>query len=145
VLALSLAAIYLALVASLPDEVSFGMQALVWTIRNLYIWTMLLAILGWSHAYLNRPFRWLPWANEAVYPWYMLHQSLIVLIAYWLVSLKLGPVLEPVLVLGGTVVGCWVLFAIIRRVAWLRPLFGMKPALPPALRSIDPPATAAYS
>ena len=29
--------------------------------------------------YLNRPLRWLPWANEAVYPWYVLHQSLIVL------------------------------------------------------------------
>lgn len=144
-LALGLAAIYLALVATLPDEISFATQTLVWTIRNLYIWTMLLAILGWSYAKLNRPFRWLPWANEAVYPWYMLHQSLIVLIAYWLVSLKLGPVLEPVLVLGGTVLGCWMLFAIIRRVAWLRPLFGLKPTPPPALRSIDPPPTAAYS
>lgn len=144
-LALSLAVIYLTLVAALPDEVSFGMQTLVWTIRSLYVWTMLLAILGWSYAKLNRPFRWLSWANEAVYPWYVLHQSLIVLIAYWLVSLQLGPVLEPALVLGGTVLGCWVLFAIIRRAAWLRPLFGMKAALPPALQSIDPPAAPAYS
>ena len=143
--ALILAAIYLTAAAVLPDEISFTAQALVWTARNLYVWTMLLAILGWSHAYLNRPFRWLAWANEAVYPWYILHQSLIVLIAYWLVSLKLGPVLEPVLVLTGTVVGCWGLFAILRRLHWMRPLMGMKrrPAL--ATASVDRSSTAAYS
>ena len=60
------------------------------TLRNLYIWTALCAILGWAHVLLNRPFRWLPWANEAVYPWYVLHQSLIVLFAYWLLPLQLG-------------------------------------------------------
>ena len=127
--ALACVAPYLFLVAWLPDEVSWPMQAFVWTLRNLYVWAMLLAILGWSHALLNRPWRWLPWANEAVYPWYLLHQSLIVAFAYWLLPLQLGPVLEPLLVLAGTVAGCWLLFAIVRRTRWLRPLFGMK--MPP--------------
>lgn len=119
-------AAYLALVALLPDEVSWPVQAGVWALRNLYVWSMLLAILGWAHALLNRPFCWLPWANEAVYPWYLLHQSLIVLFAYWLLPYRLGPLLEPVLVLLATVAGCWGLFALVRRVRWLRPLFGMK-------------------
>ena len=125
-MALSCALAYLALVAALPDEVSAPVQLLVWTLRNLYVWSMLLAILGWAHALLNRPFRWLPWANEAVYPWYMLHQSLIILSAYWLLPLRLGPVLEPLLVLAATIAGCWTVFALVRRVRWLRPLFGMK-------------------
>jgi peptidoglycan/LPS O-acetylase OafA/YrhL len=104
---------------------------------------MLLAILGFAHALLNRPWRWLPWANEAVYPWYLLHQSLIVALAYWLLPLQLGPVLEPLLVLAGTVAGCWIVFAIARRVRWLRPLFGMKmsprrPAPAPLLQSAQP-------
>jgi glucan biosynthesis protein C len=128
-LALSCASAYLGLVALLPDEVSWPVQAGVWTLRNLYVWSMLLAILGWAHALLNRPFRWLPWAKEAVYPWYMLHQSLIILFAYWLLPLRLGPVLEPLLVLAATVAGCWGVFALVRRLRWLRPLFGMK-ALP---------------
>ena len=95
------------------------------------LWTMaagLMAILAWSHALLNRPFRWLPWANEAVYPWYMLHQSLTVLAAYWLVERNLGGPLESALVLLLTVLGCWAIFAMVRRIGWLRPLFGMKPA-----------------
>jgi glucans biosynthesis protein C len=63
-----------------------------------------------------------------VYPWYVLHQSLILLIAYLLLPLHLGPVLEPVLVFAGTIAGCWLLHElVIRRVPWLRPCFGLKP------------------
>ena len=143
--ALALATAYLGLVATLADDLPYWQQVLVWTLRNLYAWSALLAILGWTSAHLNRPFRWLGWANEAVYPWYMLHQSLIVLIAYWLVSLKLGPVVEPLIVLAGTIAGCWILFAVIRRVRWLRPLFGLKAIVPTGVRQVDRPSAAAYS
>jgi glucan biosynthesis protein C len=82
-------------------------------------------VLGWGHALLNRPFHWLPYAREAVYPWYVLHQSLLLLIAWQLMPLHLGPVLEPTLIVLGTVTGCAVLHEGIRRVRWLRPLFGL--------------------
>lgn len=111
----------------LPDEIPYWHEVLIVTLRNVYIWAALLAILGWAHALLNRPFAWLPRANEAVYPWYMLHQSLIVLIAYWLVPLKLGGFWECLLVIAGTVGACWVLHeGVIRRIDLLRPLFGLK-------------------
>lgn len=97
---------------------------------DLYLWTALLAILGYSHRYLNRPWRWLPWARESVYPWYVLHQTLIIVLVFWLAPLALGPVAEPVLVVAGTAAGCWILTAVVRRVAWLRPLFGLPPARP---------------
>jgi peptidoglycan/LPS O-acetylase OafA/YrhL len=125
--ALAFAAAYLTLVATLPDDIPAWLQTTVWTLRNLYVWMMLLSILGWSSTLLDRPFAWLPWAKEAVYPWYLLHQSLIVLIAYWLVPLELAGPLEAILVLAGTILGCWTIFAGVRRVAWLRPLFGLKP------------------
>lgn len=142
--ALAGAAAYLTLVAVLPETMTDPVQAAVWALRNLYVWTVLLTVLGWSHHLLNRPFRWLPWANEAVFPWYVLHQSLIVFLAYFLVPWDLGPVLEPTLVLVGTVGGCWLLFAAIRRIAWLRPLFGMKPADTPSPALIDRSTTPAY-
>ncbi|RNF85285.1 acyltransferase family protein [Montanilutibacter psychrotolerans] len=125
--ALFVFAAYAALVFSLPDEIPDWQETFIRVLRNGYIWLALCAILGWGHTLLNRPFRWLPWANEAVYPWYVLHQSLIVAVAYWLLPLRLGPVVEPLLVLAGTVGGCWVLHAlVIRRVAALRPCFGLK-------------------
>ena len=97
-----------------------------WPMRNLYMWLAICAILGWSHTLLNRPFAWLAWGRQAVYPWYILHQSAIVLLAYWLVPLKLGPVIEPILILAGTVAICWGLTSlVISKVNWLRPCFGL--------------------
>jgi glucan biosynthesis protein C len=127
--ALVLFAVYTIARYDIPDEIPYWHEVVIVTLRNFYVWAMLLAILGWAHAHLNRPFAWLPRANEAVYPWYMLHQSLIVLIAYWLVPLKLGGFWECLLVIAGTAAGCAVLHEyVIRRVNLLRPLFGLKPA-----------------
>ncbi|MEG3788558.1 acyltransferase family protein [Lysobacter sp. CCNWLW3] len=136
-LALGLFGFYLTLALTLPDDIPDLLQNSVWLLRNLYIWFAISAILGWGHALLNRPFRWLPWANEAVYPWYVLHQSLIVLIAYWILPLHLGPVSEPAIVVAGTVLGCWGLHAIIRRVPLLRPCFGLKARTRPRTRAIE--------
>ena len=117
---------YIVIGRLLPDGAPHWQVVVIWTMRVAYIWTMLLAILGWAHALLNRPFRWLPWATESVYPWYVLHQSLIVGIGFALMPYRLGPVLEPALVLVGTVAGCFALGEIVKRVRWLRPCFGLK-------------------
>ena len=108
-----------------------------WPMRNLYMWLAICTILGWSHTLLNRRFTWLPWARQAVYPWYILHQSAIVLLAYWLVPLKLGPLIEPVLILVGTVAICWGCTSlVIGKLNWLRPCFGL-PAKPRANVAAD--------
>ena len=108
-----------------------------WPMRNLYMWLAICTILGWSHTLLNRPFSWLPWARQAVYPWYILHQSAIVLLAYWLVPLKFGPLIEPVLILVGTVAICWGCTSlVIGKLNWLRPCFGL-PARPRANVAAD--------
>ncbi|MEA9589794.1 acyltransferase family protein [Xanthomonas sp. WHRI 10064A] len=94
--------------------------------RATYTWLALLTLFGWARHGLNRPFAWLPYCTQAVFPWYILHQSLIILALYWLAPLHLGPWLEPSLVLASTVAGCLLLHEyLIRRVRWLRPLFGM--------------------
>jgi glucan biosynthesis protein C len=102
-------------------------KVMIGALRYFYCWIAIMAVLGWGHALLNRPFRWLPHAGVAVYPWCVLHQSLLLLVAWQLMPLGLGPVLEPTLILLGTVAGCALLHeGIIRRVRWLRPLFGLE-------------------
>ena len=89
-------------------------------------WLWLLAALGWGYQLLNRPMRWLPYATQAVYPWYILHQTITVVLGYNLARLSLGPVVEPALVLGGTILGCYVIYEyLIRRIPVLQPLFGV--------------------
>jgi hypothetical protein len=93
---------------------------------DFYLWAAVLCILGWAHRTLNRPWPWLAWANESVYPWYVLHQSVIIVLLFWLAPLQLRPALDAPLLVAGTVLGCWGVTAIVRRTRWLRPLFGLK-------------------
>lgn len=89
-------------------------------------WVWILALMAWGYRAFNRPMRWLPYATQAVYPWYILHQTITVVVGYELSRLALGPVLEPTLVLLATIGGCFVLYEfVIRRVRLLRPLFGV--------------------
>jgi glucan biosynthesis protein C len=97
-------------------------------------------VLGWSHRLLNRPWPWLTWANESVYPWYMLHQTLIIVGVAWLAPLQTGPWIEPLLLAAFTLGCCWGLTALIRRSHWLRPLFGLKRRAPPRYPSPSPRA-----
>jgi glucan biosynthesis protein C len=101
-------------------------------VADVYVWASLVAVLGWAHHALNRPWPWLAWANESVYPWYVLHQTLIILLAVWLAPMALGPWVEPVVLLMGTMLGCWLITdGLVRRVAWVRPLFGLRPRVQP--------------
>jgi surface polysaccharide O-acyltransferase-like enzyme len=89
-------------------------------------WSGVLALLGYASVYLNKPSAKLQYLNDAVLPYYILHQTIIIVMAYWLSSFRLGPVLEPLVIIAVTFAGCVLAYEIIRRVTLLRPLFGLK-------------------
>jgi len=89
-------------------------------------WSWLLMILAYGATYLNRPSSLLKYLNEAVYPYYILHQTLLIVAAFILSFLSLGTIIEPVLVVIITFVGCAIGFEIIRRFKLTRLLFGLK-------------------
>ena len=96
--------------------------------RVLYSWLVPLMLLGFARKYLNRSSRALSYMTEAVFPWYILHQTLIVLAGYWLTRQDLAAPLEFLTLTGATLVGCGLLHEfVIRRVSVLRPLFGLRP------------------
>lgn len=93
-------------------------------IANHWVW--LLAMLGYAGAYLaktNSPL--LRYCNDAVLPWYILHQTLIILFASWLKPLAIPATAEFPLLLILTVAACWLGYELIRRVALLRWCFGL--------------------
>lgn len=119
-------------VVEVPDAVWEFLRPLVY----LNLWAWILAILGYARVHLNRPGPAIGYLNEAVYPFYILHQTLTVVAGYALVRMGLGPVVEPALVLAATFGGCWLLYEWpIRRVALLRPLFGLKIVSRPGVRA----------
>lgn len=117
-------------IQNLPD---INWRAISDASHVIYQWGALLTILAFGRRWLNRPFRWLPYGNTAVYPWYILHQSLIIPLVFWLRPIGLPGWLEFTLVLGGTILGCAVIHELlVRRIRILRPLFGLKTERPDA-------------
>ena len=88
----------------------------------------IVAVLGFGFRHWNADHRWRRYAVEAVFPVYILHQTLIVLLTQALLPLHWPPAVEgPLLVLatfGLSLMG----FEMLRRVPLLRPCFGLAPA-----------------
>jgi peptidoglycan/LPS O-acetylase OafA/YrhL len=89
-------------------------------------WFWLCAVFGYAHLHLNRPHPWLDYLSPGVYTFYLVHQTIILLLAWWLSPLALGPVAEPLLVILSTFFACIAIYELARRVRLLRPLFGLK-------------------
>lgn len=66
----------------------------------------ILVILAFGYTWLNKPFGWLRYCNQAVFSWYILHQTVIVILGGMLSAYQLGGLTESALVLTGTVVLC---------------------------------------
>jgi len=53
---------------------------------NLNSWFWVLSSIGYGKKYLNRKSKLLTYCNKAVYPFYILHQTIIVIIGYYVVQ-----------------------------------------------------------
>jgi peptidoglycan/LPS O-acetylase OafA/YrhL len=94
---------------------------------NTMAW--LFAIVGFANRHLVQRPPLLAWATEAVYPFYMLHQTVTVIAVYWLLQLYIPPAAGFILAAWATFLGTWLIYGgVVRRVGILRPLFGLKGA-----------------
>jgi len=105
---------------------------LEWGLRAANGWLCLLALLGYGAHYLNRPARLLVASADLVLPFYIVHQTLIVLVVYgvrdW--SLPVGPAWLLVIVTAGSASLAAAL--VIRRFRPLRFLFGLPVQVSPS-------------
>lgn len=93
---------------------------------NTMAW--LFTILGFGHRYFTRRPAFLAEATEAVYPFYLIHQTVAVIAVYWLLAAGAPPVAGFILTVLATFLGTWCIYAgLVRPWNWGRPLFGMKP------------------
>jgi glucans biosynthesis protein C len=106
-------------------------------------WLAIVAALGFAHRHWNRDHRWRETIVEAVFPVYLLHQTLILLAAWWLRPLQLHPALEAPLLIAATAAGCVGGYLIARRLGPLRAWFGLGPvsrSARPLTSQVRPPA-----
>ena len=101
-------------------------------------WCAIVAALGFARQWNPADSRARRYLTEAIFPFYIVHQTAIVLLAHFMKPLALRPAVEAPLLIAATVAICFASFEIVRRVAWMRPLFGLAPKTAPAVRAPAP-------
>jgi surface polysaccharide O-acyltransferase-like enzyme len=102
-------------------------------------WTPILTVCGFGHRHLNFDSAKRRYLTEAVFPVYILHQTLIVVMAHWMKPINLAPGIEGVFLIVLTFTISFGVFELVRRVGVLRPLFGLgRPATPVAMTIATP-------
>jgi peptidoglycan/LPS O-acetylase OafA/YrhL len=95
-------------------------------VANIFTWAALTTFIGYGRRYLSFSNPLLRWARDASYPIYILHQTVIVAIGYWIIQQPWNAWTKYAVVLFGTMAICVVLYEGIRRPPLTRLLFGMK-------------------
>ncbi|HEY0037235.1 MAG TPA: acyltransferase family protein [Longimicrobium sp.] len=110
---------------SVPHTAYYGLQAL-----NAWCWV--LAFLGFARRYLSFGNRFLAYANEGIYPFYILHQTVIVVIGFYVVQVDESILAKYLFVSTVSLLLTWGVYdLLVRPVPALRFLFGMKPRQAP--------------
>ncbi len=96
--------------------------------RSCVTWFWILSALGYAKHYLNFRNRFLNYANEGIYPFYILHQTVIIVLGYHLITWPFGPVVKLLLLGGLSFAVSVLLYELgIRRWNIMRVCFGLKP------------------
>ena len=84
------------------------------------------AVFGFGYKYLNHPSKTLSYLSQGAYPIYIIHMIFLYLGSVLILPLEIPTIVKFILVIVFTFIGCFALYELIRRVPFLRPLFGLK-------------------
>lgn len=99
--------------------------------RSALAWSAILGLLGLAQTHLNHDSPLRRYLTEAIFPYYIVHQTIIVAAGFWLKQASAGNALAFLVILLTTLLGCAATYEIARRIRWLRPLLGLKPRSAP--------------
>ena len=97
-------------------------------LNSIHIWMLILSILGFAKVHLNFSNNFLKMANKAVYPFYILHQTLIVSFGYYITQWPLPIFVKMVLLILLTFLSLVLIYRyIIKPFKLMRIFYGLKP------------------
>ncbi len=98
---------------------------LYWILGLTYVWSFIIVILGSASKHLNFNHKSRKFLNDIVMPFYVVHQTIIVIIGFYVVQTDLMILLKYLIICGISFAIIIALVMIIRQVNILRFLFGM--------------------
>lgn len=106
-----------------PNELRMAMRV----VYSADQWVWIAAILGYGARYLNRGGPVLRYLSVGVFPFYIVHQTVIIVAAWYLMPLRLPLGVEVLLVIAATFAACFLAYEVARRLGWLGLLLGVRP------------------
>ncbi|MEQ8742176.1 acyltransferase [Parasphingorhabdus sp.] len=106
------------------------LQLVMHAVRELDAWCAIIAAIGLAHHHLrgaDGPLRQV--LTQAIFPFYLIHQTIIVVAGHYLDAMQIPLALEAPLLVAVTILGCWLFYDLGRRVPFLRVWIGLSPVL----------------
>lgn len=96
-------------------------------LKNIFLIGWLFTIFGYSRKFFVKPNKLLIYSTEAVYPLYILHQTVMIVLGYYIIQMQLSILVKFVLVVVSTFGGSLLIYELlIKRIGFIRVLFGLK-------------------
>jgi peptidoglycan/LPS O-acetylase OafA/YrhL len=96
------------------------------------------SLFGLGYRYLNHPSKTLRYLSQAAYPVYIIHMIFLYLASCFIMPLNIPIYVQLVLVTLLTGIGCFAFYdLIIRRIGFIKPLFGLKTGMKNKQMSIE--------
>jgi len=96
-------------------------------VRSMNSWAWMLAFIGVAARFLNFNNSFLGYASEAVLPFYVLHQTVIISIGFYIVQWDMGVTSKYFIIAATSFIGIMAIYELlVRRINILRFLFGMR-------------------
>ena len=112
----------------LSDYLSLNVRwSIWWFVCCLVSWSALLTILGYAQFYLKKTPQWLRLSNELIYPFYIFHQTVIVVIGFYVINWQTSILIKIIsLLFLSLITTCGICLFIIKPFNLFRFLFGLK-------------------
>lgn len=96
------------------------------TLKMLFIWCTIMSICGFAKYYLNFTNNFIQKANRLVYPFYIIHQTITVMIGYYIADIEMAVTLKFVILVVGTFgITFLIYYFLIKPFQIMQLLFGM--------------------
>lgn len=104
------------------------LDVISWDLVEMIIkWSWVATLIGFARHYLNYSTDGLEYCNGIVYPFFILHQTIIIIIGYYIIDWGMGGVYEFLaIVLGTFALSIFIIEMVIKKSNILRLLFGLK-------------------
>ena len=95
-------------------------------IRGLIEWTVIVGLIGLGRRLVRRPIPWIERFSEISLPFYIWHQTVIIVLAYWVIQWSAGPWVKYVAIAVPAFFITWGLSRLVATNKVTRAMFGMR-------------------